>query len=348
MRTFLIFILFTGLAFSQSKYTKEDQEFADHVKEVWKSSDNDNYIKQFTELITECNNYLKGHPNTAIKPGLLGYIFEMTAALDPGALEVRKAGDALLRYDSSFKTSLRVAQILIEKKLDDKRGIEIVRKIIPEAQNPKDYYDANLLLASGELHLKNYKSSIYALNAAVKSDSSRVDGYKGLLQVMPLAGEERGLQKVKEKLSVLEKDPNINVDLSSFSFFDINEEKVEIKNFQGAPLVLVFFRFECPYCRKEMPVFQELIKKHPDLKFIFINLEEAVQDIKFKYLKEDKYSFLKDQTIAKFTDAFDNILDITITPQTLIVDKNSVVKYDFRGYRKDFPGKFEDDIKSLK
>lgn len=348
MKTFLIFILFIGLAFSQSKYTKGDQEFADHVKEVWKSSNNNNYKKQFNELITECNNYLKDHPNTAIKPGLLGYIFEMTAALDPGVQEVRKAGDNLLKYDSSFKTGLRVAQIFIEKKFDDKRGIEIIREIIPKAKDTKDYYDANLLLASGELHLKNYKSSLYALNAAVKSDSSRVDGYKGLLQVMPLADEKRGLQKVKEKLSVLEKDPNINVDLSSFSFFDINEEKVEIKNFKGAPLVLVFFRFECPYCRKEMPVYEELIKKYPNLKFIFINLEEAVRDIKFKYLKEDKYSFLRDQTIAKFTDAFDNILDITITPQTLIVDENSLVKYDFRGYRKDFPGKFEDDIKSLK
>ena len=348
MKTFLIFILFTGLAFSQSKYTKEDQEFADHVKEVWKSSNNNNYKRQFTELIAECNNYLKDHPNTAIKPGLLGYIFELTAALDPSMQEVRKAGDNLLKYDSSFKTSIRVAQIFIEKKFDDKRGIEIIREIIPKAKDTKDYYDANLLLASGELHLKNYKSSLYALNAAVKSDSSRVDGYKGLLQVMPLADEKRGLQKVKEKLSVLEKDPNINVDLSSFSFFDINEEKVEIKNFKGAPLVLVFFRFECPYCRKEMPVYKVLIKKYPDLKFIFINLEETVQDIKFKYLKEDKYSFLRDQTIAKFTDAFDNILDITITPQTLIVDENSLVKYDFRGYRKDFPGKFEDDIKSLK
>jgi thiol-disulfide isomerase/thioredoxin len=348
MKTFLIFILFTGLAFSQSKYTKEDQEFADHVKEVWKSSNNENYKKQFTELITECNNYLKDHPNSAIKPGLLGYIFEMTAALDPGALEVRKAGDNLLKYDSSFKTSLRVAQILIEKSFDNKRGIEIVRKIIPEAQNPKDFYDANLLLASGELHLKNYKSSLKALNAAVKRDSSRVDGYKGLLQVMPLAGEEKGLQNVKEKLSILEKDPNINVDLSSFSFFDINEDRVEIKNFKGSPLVLVFFRFECPYCRREMPVYEKLIKKHPHLKFIFINLEETVQDIRSKYLKEDKFSFLANQTIAKFTDAFDDILDITITPQTLIVDKNSIVKFDFRGYTKDFPEKFEFDIKSLK
>ena len=348
MKTFLIFILLTGLVFSQSQYTKEDQGFADHVKEVWKSSNTDNYKSQFTKLIAECNNYLKDHPNTAIKPGLLGYIFEMTAALDPGALEVRKAGDTLLKYDSSFKTSLRVAQILIEKNLDNKRGIEIVRKIIPEAQNSKDYYDANLLLASGELHLKNYKSSFKALNAAVKSDSSRVDGYKGLLQVMPLAGEEGGLQKVKEKLSVLEKDPNINVDLSSFSFFDINKDRIEIKKFKGEPLVLVFFRFECPYCRKEMPVYEELIRKHPRLKFVFINLEEEVSDIKSKYLKEDKFSFLRDQTIAKFTDAFDNILDITITPQTLIVDKNSIVRFDFRGYSKDFPGKFEDDIKSLK
>ena len=110
---------------------------------------------------------------------------------------------------------------------------------------------------------------------------------------------------------------------------------------------MIFFRFECPYCKKEMPVYKELIKKHPEIKFIFINLEETVSEIKAKYLDKNEYSFLRNQTIAKFVDIFDKILDITITPQTLIIDKNSIVRFDYRGYQKDFTDKFERDTKLL-
>ena len=347
MKSIFIIILFTGLAFSQSKMTKTDQAFATHIKQTWASANKSNYHKVFAGLISQCNDYLKVNPQTAIKPGILGYIFEMTAAISPDAKEIRKAGDVLLKYDTSFKTNLRVAQIFIEKKLDDKRGIEILKDIIPKASTGKEYYDANLLLASGELHLKNYQSSIAALNAAIKSDSSRVDGYKGLVEVLPLAGKKDEAKEVSAKLKILEKDPNFDVDLSSFSLFDIYEDRIEFQKFKGSIVVVVFFRFECPYCRKEMPVYKELIKKHPGIKFVFINLEESVVDIKFKYLKEEQYSFLKNQTIAKFIDAIDKILDITITPQTLILDKNSIVKFDFRGYYKDFPEKFERDVKSL-
>ena len=348
MKRVIILLVFTGLAFSQTEITRMDKEFATHIKLVWSSSNKDNYRKNFSDLLVECNNYLKDHPRTAIKPGVLGYVFEMTAVISSDPKEVRKAGDLLLQNDNSFKTSLRVAQILIEKKLDDKRGIEILKNIIPRAPDKDKFYDANLLLASGEMHLKNYKNSINALNTAIKSDSLRVDGYKGLVEVLPLAGMEKDLNEVKTKLKVLEKDPNINVDLSSFSIFDIYENKIEFKNFKGAPVVMVFFRFECPYCKKEMPVYNKLIEKHPEIKFIFINLEESVQDIKFKFLTEEQFSFLNNQTIAKFIDVFDKILDITITPQTLIIDKNSIVKFDYRGYYEDFPEKFESNLTALK
>jgi len=348
MKSIIILLVFTGLAFSQSSLTKTDKEFATHVKQVWSSTDNSNYQKNFSDLLAECDKYLEDHPQTAIKAGILGYVFEMTAAISSDPNKVIKAADVLLENDNSFRTNMRVAQILIEKKFDNKRGIEILKRILPQASKGKEYYDANLLLASGELHLKNYQSSIGFLNDAIRSDSTKVDGYKALVEILPLAGREDEVNEVKAKLKTLENDPNIGVDLSSLSLSDINGNKVDFSNFKGSIVTMVFFRFECPYCRKEMPVFKELIKEHPEIKFVFITLDENVQDIKSRYLQEDQFSFLKDQTVIKFVDVFDNILDITITPQTLIVDKNSIVKFDYRGYYKDFVDKFERDTKSIK
>jgi len=348
MKSIIILLVFTGLAFSQSSLTKTDKEFATHVKQVWSSTDNSNYQKNFSDLLAECDKYLEDHPQTAIKAGILGYVFEMTAAISSDPNDVIKAADVLLENDNSFRTNMRVAQILIEKKFDNKRGIEILKRILPQASKGKEYYDANLLLASGELHLKNYQSSIGFLNDAIRSDSTKVDGYKALVEILPLAGREDEVNEVKAKLKTLENDPNIGVDLSSLSLSDINGNKVDFSNFKDSIVTMVFFRFECPYCRKEMPVFKELIKEHPEIKFVFITLDENVQDIKSRYLQEDQFSFLKDQTVIKFVDVFDNILDITITPQTLIVDKNSIVKFDYRGYYKDFVDKFERDTKSIK
>jgi thiol-disulfide isomerase/thioredoxin len=348
MRTILIIILFAGLVFPQSKLTEKDKEFGTHIKQVWAGADKSNYQKNFSDLLVECDKYLKDHPQTAIKAGILGYVFEMTAAISSDPNEVIKAANVLLENDNSLKTNMRVAQILIEKKFDDKRGVEILKRILPQASNGKEYYDANLLLASGELHLKNYQSSVSFLNDAIRSDSTKVDGYKALVEVLPLAGREDEVKEVKAKLKTLENDPNIGVDLSSLSFSDINENKIDLNNFKGSIVTMVFFRFECPYCRKELPIYKELIKEHPEIKFIFIDLDENVQDIKLRYLKEDQFSFMRDHTIAKFVDIFDNILDITITPQTLIIDKNSVIEFDYRGYKEDFADKFEKDIKSLK
>lgn len=354
IKCLLLITLLTGSTFSQSALTKEDREISAHIKEVWAKVNKNNYEKLFAGLITECRRYLKEFPNTAIKPGILGYVFEMTAAISRDSAEVTKAAEDLLQNDNSHKVHLRVAQVLIEKKINDKKGIEILKDILPKAAGISEFYDINLLLAAGELHLKNYSSAINYLNDAVKSDSSRIDGYKGLREILNLipkgsilTGQKEQAANIEKKIKLLEKDPNINVDLSRLSLFDINNNKINFESYKGSIVTMIFFRFECPYCKKDMPVLKELIKKYPGIKFIFVNLDESTADIKNKYLKENEFSFLQQESIIKFEDIFDKILDITITPQVLLVDKNSIVRFDYRGYHEDFAEKFEHDIKAL-
>jgi len=348
MKLLFSLLLISSLAFGQSIFTQKDKNFANHIKQVWAQSNKTNYQKSFAYLIKECDKFLETNPKTVIKPGILGYVFEMKALIAKNPKEVVKAAEELLKYDNSVKTGIRVAQVLIEKKIDDKKGIEVLQKILPSLKPGQKFYDAHLLLAAGEMHLKNYEGAMQSLNEAIKSDSSRIDGYKGLADVMKKSGNTENLIKVNEEIKKLNIDPNIKVDLTSLSLYDINKNEIKFSNFKGSVVVMVFFRFDCPYCKKDMPVLKSLIKKHPDVKFIFINLNETVSEINNKYLPKQEFSFLGDQTIIQFTDIFDKILDITITPQTLIVDKNSIVKFDYRGYQENFEQKFEDNLKSLK
>ena len=348
MKFFLSALLISSLAFAQAGLTQKDKEFANHVKQVWSKVTKDNYKKLFTDLTNDCNDYLKANPNTAIKPGIFGYVFEMKAVMSNNPVEITKAAEKLLMYDKSIKTNIRVAQVLIEKKVNDKMGVGVLQKILPSIKPGQQYYDAHLLLAAGEMHMGNYSGAMNSLNEAIKSDSSRIDAYRGLRDVMKTSGQTKGLAGVEAKINELDKDPNINVDISSLSLDDINGNRVNFSDFRGSVVAMIFFRFECPYCRKDMPVLKNLIKKYPAVKFVFINLNESLSDIKTKFLPENQFSFLQNQTIITFADIFDKMLDITITPQTLIVDKNSIVKFDYRGYQENFEGKFEADIKTLR
>ncbi len=348
MRLLFSLLLISSVAFGQSVVTQKDKNFANHIKRVWAKVNKSNYQNLFAELTKECDEYLKKNPDTVIKPGILGYVFEMKATIGKNSDEVTQAAEKLLKYDNSVKTNIRVAQVLIEKKIDDKKGIEVLQKILPSLKHGQQFYDAHLLLAAGEMHLKNYEGAMQSLNEAIKSDSSRIDGYKGLLDVMKKSGNTQNMVKVEKEIKKLDIDPNINVDISSLSLFDINKKEIKFSNFKGSVVVMVFFRFDCPYCKKDMPVLKKLIKKHPDVKFVFINLNETVSEINNRFLPMKEFSFLRDQTIIQFTNIFDKILDITITPQTLIVDKNLIVKYNYRGYQENFEQKFEDNLQALR
>ena len=347
MKILSILLLCSLLGFSQTKTTNEDQSMGDYIKKTWATANQNNYKEVFGKLIKDCEQYLLVHPKTSIKNGILGYLFEMKAASFTDKNEITKAADLLIKNDMSVKSAIRAGQVLIEKKINEKKGIEILKNILPSLKDTKQLYDTNLLLATGEMHLKNYSNSIKYLKNAVKKDPGRIDGYKGLKELYTMTGKKNELAEVTKKIAELEVDPNINVDLSSFGFMDISGNDFIIGDFKGQRVAMVFFSFECSYCKKELPVIKNLIEKYKDLKFIFINLEENVSEIKNKYLLEEEFSFMQSVTIAKFGPAFDKILDITITPQVLLLDKNSIVKYDYRGYLENFAERFEKDINTL-
>ena len=345
---FLIFLLFlTGITLAQNNITAEDRVMSEHVREVWHSATKNNYQKVFAGLISDCENYLNRNPNTAIKPGLLGYLFEMKAAVgEPHDVLIRSV-DSLLEYDNSENTIMRVSKVLIQRQIDIKKAIELLKPIATEQENNPKAYDINLLMAAAKMHLNDYKSAIKYLNYAVNLDPERVDAYEGLQQAYKFLGKPKGAEKFEKKIADLKIDKNIDVSLKNFNISDINGKNISMSEFTGQIVSMIFFSFDCPYCKKEFPTIANLIKKYPGIKFLFVNLNESVEGIKNKFIREVEFSFLNNQTIIKFSDIFDKILDITITPQVLVIDKNSVVKYDYRGYEKDLEGKFEENIKDL-
>lgn len=79
-----------------------------------------------------------------------------------------------------------------------------------------------------------------------------------------------------------------------FSVYDENEEKVNLSNFKGKPVVINFWATWCGYCTKEMPFFEDAYLKEKDIVFMMINATDGVQETKEKakqYVKQNNFTF---------------------------------------------------------
>ncbi|AIS16919.1 peroxiredoxin [Pseudomonas rhizosphaerae] len=54
-------------------------------------------------------------------------------------------------------------------------------------------------------------------------------------------------------------------------------EPVALRSYQGQPLVVNLWASWCPPCRREMPVLLDMQKRHPQVRFLFVNHGETAQ-----------------------------------------------------------------------
>ena len=94
-------------------------------------------------------------------------------------------------------------------------------------------------------------------------------------------------------LSVAEPVEDTRRPAPDFTVFDSDGSEVHLSDYAGKPVVLGFWATWCPSCRRELPVFQELIPEYADVSFLLVNItsEEASQEAVISFLEENGYSF---------------------------------------------------------
>ncbi len=79
-----------------------------------------------------------------------------------------------------------------------------------------------------------------------------------------------------------------------FTVYDADGNAVNLSDYFGKPIVLNFWATWCYYCKVEMPDFDEIAKKYPDVKFLMVNATgtngETVETAK-KYIAENGFEF---------------------------------------------------------
>lgn len=66
-----------------------------------------------------------------------------------------------------------------------------------------------------------------------------------------------------------------NIQLPSLALHTANGAPVQLRDYQGKPLVINLWATWCPPCRREMPVLEHARLARPDVQFLFVNQGES-------------------------------------------------------------------------
>ncbi|RGE46949.1 redoxin [Comamonas testosteroni] len=72
--------------------------------------------------------------------------------------------------------------------------------------------------------------------------------------------------------------------LPALSLVNASAQTVDLRSYQGQPLVINLWATWCPHCRREMPVLAQAQKEHPGVRFVWINQGEDAQAV-LRYLQ---------------------------------------------------------------
>lgn len=118
----------------------------------------------------------------------------------------------------------------------------------------------------------------------------------------------------------------------NFTVYNKNNEKVNLSDYKGKPIVLNFWASWCTPCKIEMPYFDKFYKKHgKDIEVLMVNLNGGGNDTKEKadkFIADGGYSF----PVYYDTDSDAAYkYGIISMPTTLFIDKDGYAVIGYRG-----------------
>ncbi|UJF21178.1 TlpA family protein disulfide reductase [Shewanella sp. OMA3-2] len=130
-----------------------------------------------------------------------------------------------------------------------------------------------------------------------------------------------------------------------FTLKNMQGNNLNLAEQRGEIIVINFWASWCGPCRKEMPVLQKLQDKYQDLgvQVWGINVEQENQAGKDFLADLDlSFSIFFDQT-----NALSKSYQVEAMPTTVIIDRDGIVRFMFRGYKDGYEKKYADAIKKL-
>ena len=332
----------------QSTYSRAEERMLQYVNNQYAYALKYDSLEMIPPTLDSCRRFLEKYPRSFARGGVFSYMFEMSSVITSDTTTLFPLVDSVLTYDQLPVTKFDIAERLIERNINRKRGREILRDASPHLSGSYQRFKANLLQARLALEDGNSAAAKSYFRQALLEDSTRVEGwyeYAGYLKVTEQLSE---LATIQLKLQAMEdqgrlnyevrsrNSPYINKSFSDYTLQDIDGSPIDFHKFLGNPVIAQCFNFWCP-SMKEYPVLREISEEFPNARIVLINAGETPEELKSKYLTQPQYRFLKQYPIV-FVDsliAFGLFGGTSTTGTILVVDKSGRVRADFHGYSKE-------------
>jgi peroxiredoxin len=85
-------------------------------------------------------------------------------------------------------------------------------------------------------------------------------------------------------------NPRIGQVAPDFELSTLTDERIQLSQLRGQPVVLNFWATWCGPCAEEMPIFQEYHQKYPEMQLLAVNAGEPLATVK-EYATSHEYTF---------------------------------------------------------
>lgn len=166
--------------------------------------------------------------------------------------------------------------------------------------------------------------NVKSLYTAVKGSDKDFD--KVILELQQSSEASLMEQLLKEEINYLAPD---------FTLYDLDGNKVSLKDFKNKILILDFWATWCGPCRQSFPAMQKAVDKYAndnDVKFLFINAWENAEDKKenaSNFIKSNGYRF---QVLLDETNEVISKYKVSGIPTKVFIDKKGNIRFKIAGF----------------
>jgi|GEM_PF-1299286 len=350
----------TLLFAQQSTYSGAEERMLLYVNNQYGYALKYDSIKMIPPTLDSCRRFLEKYPRSFARGGVFSYMFEMSSVITSDTTTLFPLVDSVLCYDQLPVTKFSIAELLIERNINPKRGRELLQDAYPHLSTPYHRFKANLLQARVALKDGSIAAAKTFFKQALHEDSSRVEGWYEYASYLKVTEQLSELVLIEGKLRAMDEQdrfnyesnsknsPYINRSFSDYTLQDIDGSPVDFHKFLGNPVIAQCFNFWCP-SMKEYPVLKRIGKEFPKATIVLINAGETPEEIKSKYLAQPQYQFLKEYTLV-FMDssiAYGLYGGGSTTGTILLIDKSGHVRADYHGYSKELEQLLRQKLRKL-
>ncbi|UGU15474.1 TlpA family protein disulfide reductase [Sinomicrobium kalidii] len=134
----------------------------------------------------------------------------------------------------------------------------------------------------------------------------------------------------------------INEPAPPFTLKDLSGKQVSLSDYKGKIVILDLWATWCVPCIKSFPAMQKQVKKHPDVAFLFIAVQETGDNIPEKvknFMDKKNYSFhvLLDEPVAKGSEKYKIVSAYKPNgiPAKYFIDKKGKLRFRSKGFDTD-------------